>query len=204
MARENYTPARLRPYSIGICGFGDSKTVGTGSTDNNAWYTYVPTATNNRAIRYQTTPKVARPGFTAALWRENNRLVNELAPITEKPDFVLCNLGVNDVGPANPPLEPATWQSDFGYCLDLLNAKWPTARVLVANVWLRYHNGQLAALNDTWIPAVLSTRAAWASVAIDERIFLENGDNGETYTTDTIHPNDAGYRLTWQQWLGYL
>ena len=57
----------------------------------------------------------------------------------------------------------------------------------------------------TWRKAS-GARAAWAHLGPDERAFLENGDDGVTYTTEGVHPNAAGYALTAAQWqavMGY-
>lgn len=205
MARKNYTSASLRPYSRGILGFGDSRTNGVGSTDGNGYYIYLSSVTDNRRIRYQGVPRIAQNGWTAALWTGGSfkTIDSELAAATETPDYILVNLGVNDTGANADQLDSSQWQSDYAYILDAFHAKWPDALVYCARVWSRFDNGQRTLLNDTWIPAVLLSRS-WAFLGIDERDFLENGDNGTTYTMDGIHPNDAGYRLIWQKWLDVI
>ena len=203
MARKNYTSANLRPYSRGVLGFGDSKTNGVGSTDGNGYYTYLSSVTDDQHLRYQGVPRIAQNGWTAALWNGGSfkTIDSELAAATETPNCILVNLGVNDTGATAPQLEAAVWQENYAHILDAFHAKWPNALVYCARVWSRYDNGQRTLLNDTWIPAVLSSRSTWAFLGIDERDFLENGDNGTTYTTDGIHPNDFGYLLTWDKWL---
>ena len=146
--------------------------------------------------------RLARDGWTAALWAA--QIDADLGSASGIPDFILVNLGSNDVGPLEDPLVEAAWKADFAYILDALNTKYPNAQIYVMQVWRRYDNGDLTALNDTWIPAVLSTRSSWAGLAEDERVFLENGDNGVTYTSDGIHPNTAGNALTAAQWLSTL
>jgi len=59
---------------------------------------------------------------------------------------------------------------------------------------------KLNLIGDTLIPNTISGRA-WAHLGPDERIFLENGDNGTTYiSADRLHPNMPGYTLTAAQW----
>lgn len=155
-----------------------------------------------RTAQYREVERLARNGYTAALW--SAQIDTDLAATSNTPEIVLINLGTNDIQQLADTIVQATWESDFAYVLDAIHTKWPDAVVKVAQVWRRYNNGQMTDMNDTWIPNVLSTRSAWASLGIDERDFLENGDNGATYTTDGIHPNSAGYRLTWQQWRAVL
>jgi lysophospholipase L1-like esterase len=124
-----------------------------------------------------------------------------LAPV-QNMRFILVNLGANDVSAL--PAE-AVWQANLATVLDAMNVAYPVAKVYVMRPWRR---GYAAECNTvaTRIGNVLATRGAWAFVGPDERVFLENGDDGVTYTADGIHPNTAGYALTAAQWktaLGY-
>jgi lysophospholipase L1-like esterase len=116
---------------------------------------------------------------------------------------MLVNLGVNDM--AAMPAE-AAWEADLATILDAAHAKWPTMKVYVMRPWMRGKNAESNTMAG-WIATVLSTRGAWAFAGPDERVFLENGDDGVTYTSDGVHPtNPAGYALTAAQWktvLGY-
>jgi lysophospholipase L1-like esterase len=147
---------------------------------------------------------LGRAGWTAAMWA--GQIDTDLATLSDIPEFVVVNLGTNDVEPNAAPLVEATWEADYAYILDAIHTKWPNAKVYCARTWRRYNNGDQTAMDDTWIPAVLSTRSTWADVGIDERVILEGGDNGVTYTSDGIHPNAAGYALMaagWQSVMGY-
>ena len=129
----------------------------------------------------------------------------DLAAATRDPNtaYALVNLGANDVI-ALP--SQAQWESDLGYILDAFRTKWPSIQVYVMRPWRRGFAAQCDTLAG-WIANVVGGgRAAWAHVGPDERVFLENGDDGVTYTTDGTHPNEAGYYLTAVQWktaLGY-
>ena len=115
---------------------------------------------------------------------------------------VLFNLGANDSYAL--PAE-ATWKANLATILDAMNAQWPAAKVYVMRPWTRAHPAECNTM-ATWTNAVLVARAAWASVGPDERVYLENGDDGVTYTYDGVHPTAAGYVLTAAQWktaLGY-
>ncbi len=43
-------------------------------------------------------------------------------------------------------------------------------------------------------------RSSWCLPGIDERVLLENGADGVTYTADGAHPNHAGHLRETQAW----
>ena len=126
-------------------------------------------------------------GATVATAAASIGTILALAP-TSNVEEVLCNWGANDA--SSSPVE-ATWKANYTAILDAINAKWPAARVRVSKPWRR---GYAAQCDDmaTWIDAVVATRA-FASVADDERVWLENGDDGAARTTDGVHYNAAGH-----------
>lgn len=115
---------------------------------------------------------------------------------TPAPSFVLINTGANDV--ISMPTQ-TNFKNDLGYIMDACHMKWPSAQVRIMRPWRR---SQLTNCNTlaTWISETISTRSAWSATGPDERVFLENGDDGVTYTGDGIHPTHAGYDLTAEQW----
>ena len=201
MAPPGGAPFLVNGSSRSILPVGDSKTIADPG--------YVPGLLsgldNATEFKWLESPgRLARPGYTAALWAA--QIDADIAASTGIPDFVLVNIGSNDIEPLADPLVEAAWKADFAYVLDAINTAYPTAQVYVMQIWRRYNNGDITAMNDTWIPAVLSTRSTWVEVGPDERGFLEGGDDGATYTADGIHPNAAGYALTatqWQSKMGY-
>ena len=180
--------------------YGDSKAAGYTSTlmnSLNALPLY-PTATNAGH------DDLSLANYTVAQLAA--RVVSDLSsrPAMDGMSYqnVLITVGANDV--AALPAQ-ATWEADMATLLDAINAKWPTARVFVANAWRRNYGAQCDTIAG-WLNNVLATRGAWAFVGPDERVYLENGDDGATYTTDGVHPNTAGYILAAAQWqtvLGY-
>lgn len=126
-----------------------------------------------------------------------------LASYNDRPlQFVLVNLGANEV--LAMPAQ-ADFESDLGYIFDSVHAKWPAARVLAMRIWSRLAPANSATI-DVWIGNVVAARPSFSGLGPDERVFLENGDNGITYTTDGVHPSPGGYDLTAQQWkaaMGY-
>jgi len=180
--------------------YGDSKAAGFTDTlmaSLNALPLY-PTV-NNAGHDDLSIPNITVAGLVA-------RVASDLAtrPAMDGMSYqnVLITIGANDV--ISLPAQ-ATWKADTATLLDALHAKWPNAKVYVAQAWRR---GYAASCNSlaTWLGNVLSTRGGWAFVGPDERVYLENGDDGATYTDDGVHPNNAGYILAAAQWkaiLGY-
>ena len=132
-----------------------------------------------------------------------------LAAISTQQEVVLYNMGANDIYHDNGaggidvglPLE-ADWKADTAYILDAIHAHSPAATIYAMDTWVRVPPaavGDMATLK-TWRAAVLATRGPWAVAGPDEDVFLENGDNGVTYTSDGVHPNAAGNALTALQW----
>ena len=125
----------------------------------------------------------------------------ELAASSANPGYILFNLGVTD---ADAWPAEATWKANIGYILDAMHTKWPRALIYMMRVWRRDYSAECNTL-DGWIDAIIAARD-YCRTGPDERVFLENGDNGVTYTADGIHPNAAGYALTATQWqtaIGY-
>jgi lysophospholipase L1-like esterase len=125
----------------------------------------------------------------------------ELATRTDVPDHVLINLGAND---ADDGVTEGDWKTGYAYILDAVHAKWPNANIYLMRPWRRDND---AVCDDfaTWIADIIADgRSSWAFEGPDERVFLENGDNGTTYTTDGTHPTAAGYTLTAEQWVSVI
>jgi hypothetical protein len=119
------------------------------------------------------------------------------------PEWALIDIGVNDT------LAPATGQAAFeaslGSVLDKIHAAWPSCQIRVAKVWARGRD----ALCDTvagYIDNVLSTRAAFAAVGHDERVWMKGADDGATMSYDGVHYSAAGNAECAVQWhtaMGY-
>lgn len=124
--------------------------------------------------------------------------------------WVLANWGANDAqflpgGGWLPEIDHATWVSQYGSILDYLHARFPNARVWVMYPWRADLPTQSATLHG-WIDEVLATRADFASAGPDEAVWLENGDNGATYTVSGVHYSVAGATecaRVWATALGY-
>lgn len=120
----------------------------------------------------------------------------DLGAVVRTPEIALLNLGANDV---NSLPSEAQWTADYLATLDAIHARWPACQCYIMRPWRRGYASQCNSL-ATWIAAIVAARSSFAHLGPDERVFLENGDDGATYTTDGTHPNAAGYALTAVQW----
>jgi len=188
-----------------IFAIGDSKTVAV-----NAGYIGYPPVLLNLLFTetgqswYELVPRGALYGGTVLNFK-NSIIAGALDTYTDIPTYILANWGVNDID--SEGTTQAAFEANYGYVLDALHAKWPNAKIyLMRPWWVTTPESQILmnAMDDTWIPNILSTRGDFAFLGPDERIFLENGDNGATLTDDGCHPNAAGYQATAAAWLSVL
>lgn len=162
----------------------------------------VVNTTGNTAL-WQDPARLAAGGWTLQDVKDNIDATLAAARTVPAPDYVLINIGVNDVTGGTP--DATTWKGNLAYVLDALKTKWASVQVGIEKVWRQGAGYQAAldTLDDTYVPDVLASRP-WAFQGPDERIFLKNGDDGATYTTDGVHPNAAGYQLEAQEWATLL
>lgn len=130
----------------------------------------------------------------------------DLALVSATCHYAFVNIGINDIL-NGLPADREQVESDFRYILDAIHAKWPSCRVMVALIWARATaDGRHDTFDDVWIPSVLS-QCLYAEVGVDERIWIEGGDNGVTNTYDGVHySNPAGYNAIsngWMDAIGY-
>lgn len=188
-----YHPKRGPASAPNVLAVGDSK------SNFNTFHVYL----EQYARPYHPVAVYALSNGGATVATRQATIDADLAAQTRSYSDVIINLGANDVG-AMPA--QATWESNLGYILDALHVKWPSARIFVMRgAWRRGFNTECATLK-TWITNVLSTRSPWALPGPDETVFIENGDDGVTYSTDGTHWNGPGYQLEalkWAQSLGY-
>ena len=120
-----------------------------------------------------------------------------LAASVGVPKFVLINLGANDSMDAG---SEAAWKTNMGYIVDAIHVAYPSAKVYLTRVWLRAAGMVNCDRFAGWIADLCAARPGWLLPGVDERVFLENGDDGATYTSDGLHPNAAGYALEAARW----
>jgi GDSL-like Lipase/Acylhydrolase family len=123
----------------------------------------------------------------------------ELAGSSANPGHILYNLGASDV--LSLPAE-VDWKANTSYILSAMHTKWPGASIYMMRPWRRTAGAACNTLAG-WIADIVAINS-FCSLGPDERIFLENGDDGVTYTSDGVHPNAAGYSLVASEWLNVL
>jgi hypothetical protein len=128
----------------------------------------------------------------------------DLAAATGTPEYILYNLGANDLSSIqSAALDEATWQAAALYIWDAMHAKWPSAKIFAMHVWRRTFNTEADTFAG-WLDTAIALRSSFVFSGPDERVFLENGDDGATYTADGTHPNLPGCALTSAQWRSSL
>lgn len=191
----------IGPLPIRFFGVGDSKT--------NAWtntkglnYHYEVNLARDRGC-YQCGANIGHPGYTTAqIKAEIDADLTAYSGTT--PSTVFVNMGVNDVDGFNAEtITDEDWLADYGYILDALHTKWPPATICCARVWRDRRDVPCNHINDDLIPQALATRP-WAALGIDERVVLKRDDDGETTTSDGIHPNAVGFAAWNEAWAELL
>lgn len=180
--------------------FGDSKSVyGT------LWPSELEKLLITSTGRYwhEPTARIAVSGTTVALRRAS--IDADLAMRdSPAPDYILIDLGVNDMGTDLWPMPASqakqdTWVANYQYLIDALHTKYPSARIGLMRVWRRGYTDSNNLVDDTLLPLVIAGRS-WAFLGPDCRVVIENGDDGVTYTSDGIHYNAAGQVIIAQAW----
>jgi len=185
-----YPFGTTRVYNI--LPFGDSKTTGTGDTLYRGGY---PSQLCTAALQFCEYPlRIATGGATVA--SRAGTIAADLAAAIGTPEYILCNLGANDV--ASLPAE-ATWKANYQTIINAARAKWGSVKIYIMLPWRRNYATECNSL-ATWIADLVTSNPGVVYAGPDERVFLEGGDDGATYTGDGIHPNAAGYTLTGTQW----
>lgn len=182
-----------------VLAFGDSKTGGSGDVSNGTGfvpYLLDSILSTTGKMWHERPQRLAGGGYTIALWRDAIDAQLLLSQYTGTPNYILWNLGANDVGAL--PLE-AAWKADAQYIIDAFHARWPSAHIYFMRPWRRSYLTECNTVAG-WYGDLVTSNSTFCHLGPDERVFLEGGDDGATYTGDGTHPNHAGYLLTAAQW----
>lgn len=190
--------------TVYLAAIGDSKTYGTDCCVAAGGYRD-PLTSRLIALEVNdwqfTAPVYAVGGVTTATVAGDIAAYLDTLDPAKVPLHVLINLGTNDLpGIQSGSITQTPWVNNMGTILDAVHAKWPSAKVYLMRVYWSAYPAAQDTLDDTYIPAVLSGRGAWAFVGPDERTFIPGN------TADGTHPNAHGYDLTaaeWQTVMGY-
>lgn len=196
-------PSFLLPPQRAFFAYGDSKTWGVDSTagrvnGRNGYEPYLSRYLQEATgAEWDELPlRVGRSGYTIAQLAAS--VDADLSARSDTPSVVLINIGANDY----ISVIDATWSTNYAYILDAMHAKWPSAQVYCMRVWRR--SGTSLVAMKSAIGVLVAARSSWCYLGPDETVFLENGDDGTTYTVIGIHPNEAGYALTAHQWASVI
>lgn len=185
------------PIAKALFAIGDSK------TDGDTWVNFLVGVlnANDPASWIELTPRFGVSGATTATMKDY--VDSNLAAVTGTAHTITINLGANDVG--SMPVE-ATFKANLTSIIDSVRAKWSGVKVYVAHTWSRNELTDHNTLS-TWKAAVVATYPSNVYLGMDERVWLENGDDGATYTTDGVHYNTTTGQVAaaaaWKTALGY-
>jgi lysophospholipase L1-like esterase len=137
-------------------------------------------------------PRGQHDGYTTASIKDNvnGDIDTDLAAIPSGlvPECTFLNTGANDF-PSMPT--ELNYQTNMLYIIDAINTKFPGKPIYIDNAWRRTYGTQAdtAASRNA---AIIALRPGVAFAGLDERDWMENGDDGATYTSDGTHLNHAG------------
>lgn len=141
--------------------------------------------------------RVGRGGTSIKLFRDT--VDSDLLSRPGRADFCIVNIGKGD------KFLPITDQTviDYLYIVDSILFKYPGVKIYLCRPW--QSSAPMANWNNIAHVCELVEQQRYPQVyaGTDERVFLENGDNGITYTVNG-HPNHLGYMKTAQEILNCL
>lgn len=175
---------------VGVLVCGDSK-----STVAYQWPRKAMDALASDTVAFETRPQPYATGG----WKAADLLAALQAGLAAEwntANRAWINIGANDLSGGT---SEATFKANLTGIIDALRAKYPGITCYVARPWIKTKNTEAAAMK-TWIAAVVATYASGVQVGPDETVWLENGDDGVTYTVDGTHYNAAGITAAAAQW----
>jgi lysophospholipase L1-like esterase len=177
------------PFSGNVTNYlaiGDSKTANEPN-----WATYLNDAMATVNKRWVKLPiPDALGGWTTAIVQAG--IDAYLASVSEVPNYVIVNLGANDVSGGDPG---ATWETNTKYICSAVHTKYPGAIIYLTKIF-RHNTGQqaagIAAMNG-YIDDIVATApySGYVRVGVNEANLFNEG-NYTTYSADGIHWNVAG------------
>ena len=169
---------------------GDSK-----STTANPWGTSLITALNNDGTEYfyENVSALGRDwsvgGYTVANAKDSiDAWLTRRSVSAETQYIFLINLGTNEIYTTMP--DSTAWATNYLYIIDAIQAKYENSKIYLTYPWQRNGTDDANTIAG-WIDSIIAERSRIYS-GDDERIWLENGDNGATMTYDGTHYTTAG------------
>jgi lysophospholipase L1-like esterase len=198
LATRELTPAEVaiasNPWSGGVTNFlgiGDSKTA-----NNPNWRTYVTDLMGANGKRWVSWPLTySNGGWTTQNVKDG--IDAYLASAVGTPNYIIANLGANDVAAGDPGV---TWKTNTMYWISACHVKYPNAQVYLTKSWRRGTSQNIidgeAAVN-TYTDQILAdpTYSSYTHIGVNEADFMPGSDDGATNTQDGIHPTSVGATL---------
>jgi len=134
--------------------------------------------------------ELAEAGISVAGWKDGQYdwlgIDAELAAVsvTQSPDYVLVNVGKNDVG--SPP-EAVAWNANYTYCLAAIHTKWPNAYIILEQPWRGDGDYDAGCLTISARIQAIATSLDYVLIGPDENVYFK--PNVATYSDDNVHIN---------------
>lgn len=110
---------------------------------------------------------------------------------------VTINLGTNDAARA---ITESAWKAAMISIIDCIHAKWPLAQIFMAQPWRRSYPTYMDTLAG-WVADMIALYPTFVRLGPDERVWVENGDDGATMTYDGIHYTEIAQPICAAEWL---
>ena len=181
------------PAAAGVFYIGDSK------MDNDAWTDLLLNSLTVAAGVQQ----VEKPfQFAIGAYDVDEMDVYMLANLSaevEAPTRIIINLGANDIPVPTPEVD---FKASYNSIVTQLKTKWPGVQIYLSRIWRRGYAAEVLLING-YINDIIAATAD-VNAGDDESVWLENGDDGVTYTDDGVHYNPAAQPVAAAQWITAL
>lgn len=107
--------------------------------------------------------------------------------VMNQPTVAFCNIGANNLAGL---MDETSFKTNYLAWVDVIHTRHPGVAIYCDKPWRRTKT----ALSNTmagWIDWIVTQRE-FLHHGLDERVWLENGDDGATYTVDGTHYSAAG------------
>jgi lysophospholipase L1-like esterase len=201
ISSDGMTPGRIdvcqaRDFDFGLADTERYVLVGDSKSDDSQWdHIFQHQIEQATGDYWQLGENWAVGGYTMAQCAA--AIAGQIAAYTgDEPSRIFVNCGANDI---DKVALSVTFGNNLRTIIGAILAEWPDCLVYVARPW--GIGFDVLADEAAGIIATVVGEYANASLGTDERVFLENGDNGATYMANDKHPNTAGYEKTATEWV---
>ena len=180
----------LIPNYNNIIFIGDSK------THANIWPSIVTGGVTNASGQIWRIPYYDFAVAGANVGTMNTNVLTNINNVSTDVLTFCINIGVNNMTSIPPE---GTFKSYLNSSIETLHTRCPNASIYLSRVWRRGYASQVITMNG-WLNDIIALYD-YVYAGPDESVWLENGDDGVTYTSDGIHYNAAGNLKASEEWL---